>query len=80
MFTVDEYYRTAEAEILGEDDRVELLDGRIVQMSPIGSRHAACVDRLTRLMAAVPEERAVLRVQSPVRLVGSRSHSRICAC
>jgi Uma2 family endonuclease len=68
LFTVDEYYRMAEAGILGEDDRVELLDGRIVQMSPIGSRHAACVDRLTRRLAAVPEGRAVLRVQSPVRL------------
>lgn len=68
LFTVDEYYRMAEAGILGEDDRVELLDGRVVQMSPIGSRHAACVDRLTRRMAEVPEERAVLRVQSPVRL------------
>lgn len=68
LFTVDEYYRMAEAGILGEGDRVELLDGRIVEMSPIGSRHAACVGRLTRLMAAVPEERALLRVQSPVRL------------
>ncbi len=42
-FTVEEYYRMAEAGILGEDDRVELLDGEIVQMSPIGSRHAGTV-------------------------------------
>lgn len=68
LFTVDEYYRMAEAGILGQDDRVELLDGRIVQMSPIGSRHAACVDRLTRRLAEIPEGQATLRVQSPVRL------------
>jgi len=41
-FTVDEYYRMAEVGILGEDDRVELLDG---EMTPIGSRHAATVMR-----------------------------------
>jgi Uma2 family endonuclease len=67
-FTVDEYYRMAEAGILGEDDRVELLDGEIVQMSPIGSRHSACVDRLTRKLTQIPEERAIVRVQNPIRL------------
>lgn len=45
-FTVEEYHRMAEAGILTEDDRVELLDGEIVEMAPIGSKHAACVDRL----------------------------------
>ncbi len=45
-FTVGEYYRMAAANILTEEDRVELIAGQIVAMSPIGSRHAACVDRL----------------------------------
>jgi Uma2 family endonuclease len=67
-FTVDEYHRMAAAGILGEDDRVELVDGEILEMTPIGSRHAACVDRLTYLLVRGLGPRAIVRVQSPVRL------------
>ncbi|MGD2154872.1 MAG: Uma2 family endonuclease [Gemmatimonadales bacterium] len=67
-FTVDEYYRMADVGILGEDDRVELLDGEIVRMTPIGSRHSACVDRLVRKFTEIPEQRAIVRVQNPLRL------------
>lgn len=72
LFTVDEYYEMARAGILREDDRVELIEGEIVQMTPIGSRHAACVDRLTRLLVQAAGDRAIVRVQGPVRL-GDRS-------
>ncbi len=68
LFDVDEYYALAKAGILSEDDRVELLDGEIVRMAPIGSLHAACVDVLNRLLFAQVGERAVIRVQNPVRL------------
>jgi len=67
-FTVDEYYRMAEAGILREDDRVELLNGEIVRMSPIGKDHAACVDVLTELFVALVRGRAQVRIQGPVRL------------
>ena len=67
-FTVDEYRRMGEAGILGEDDRVELLDGEIVQITPIGSRHAACVDRVVDCFRTLPADRAIIRVQSPIRL------------
>ena len=47
-FTWDDYHAMAAAGALKEDDRVELIEGEIVDMTPIGSRHAAVVDRLTR--------------------------------
>jgi len=68
LFTVAEYHRMVEAGILGEDDRVELIEGEIITMSPIGSRHAACVKRLTRLFDRSVGERAILGVQDPIRL------------
>lgn len=67
-FTVEEYYRMAEAGILGEDDRVELLDGEIVEMTPIGPRHSSCVCRLTDFFARRVGERAIVHVQNPIRL------------
>ncbi len=67
-FTVDEYHRMAEAGILHEDDRVELLEGEIVEMSPIGRRHQACVDRLTQWLVPALRGRAIVRVQGSVKL------------
>lgn len=48
LFTREEYHRMAGAGILCEDDWVELLQGEIVEKSPIGSQHVACVNRLTQ--------------------------------
>jgi Uma2 family endonuclease len=67
-FTVGEYHRMADAGILTEDDRVELIDGEIVRMSPIKSRHASCVDRLTALFTRRLRDRAIVRVQNPIVL------------
>jgi Uma2 family endonuclease len=71
-FTVAEYHRLAELGILHEDDRVELLQGQIVVMSPIGPRHAGCVDRLTRSFSRRTADLAVVRVQNPV-VLGERA-------
>ena len=66
---VESYYRMAETGILGAEDRVELIDGEIIDMSPIGSAHAGCVNRLIRGLAPVAGAgTAVLSVQSPLRL------------
>ena len=69
-FTAEEYHRMVTAGILAEDDRVELIEGEIVRMSPIGSPHAACVDRLNALFTRRLARRATVRVQSPIALDG----------
>ena len=67
-FTVGEYGRMIEAGILGEDDRIELLEGEIVEMAPIGSRHAACVNRLNQLFSQRAAGRCIVAVQNPIKL------------
>jgi Uma2 family endonuclease len=69
---VDDYYRMAEVGILGPDDRVELLDGQVVEMSPIGRRHAASVRRLNQRLSQLLGDKGLIDVQNPVRL-GERS-------
>jgi len=67
-WTREEYHRMAEAGILGEDDRVELLDGEIVDMSAIGTRHAGCVTRLNHLFSLRLAKRALISIQNPIQL------------
>lgn len=68
LFTRSDYHTMLEAGILREDDRVELIEGEIWEMSPIGSKHAACVDRLNMALAAYLQGKAIVRVQSPIGL------------
>ncbi len=69
LFTVDEYYRMAETGILCEDDRVELVEGEIIEMPPIGSQHASVVDRLAEMLRQkLAPERCQVRIQGPFRL------------
>lgn len=67
-FTVDQYHKMAESGILTEDDRVELIRGDIVEMSPIGTRHAACVRRLNKLFSRKLGDRVIIGIQDPVEL------------
>ena len=67
-FTRKEYYRMAEVGILGARDRVELIKGEIIEMSPIGDRHAAFVDNLNRLLVRWLPDEVIVRVQGPVAL------------
>ncbi len=67
-FTVQEYYRMAETGVLREDDRVELIEGEILEMAPIGVRHATCVDRLNKSLNRLLPDELIVRVQSPIHL------------
>ncbi|MCL1471172.1 Uma2 family endonuclease [Argonema antarcticum] len=68
LFTVKEYHLMVDAGILKEDDRVELIKGEIVQMSPIGRFHAACVKRLNELFVSRLAQLITVGVQDPIEL------------
>jgi len=65
-FSGAEFHAMAEAGVLGEDERVELIAGEIVQMTPIGSRHAGCVKSLNRLLSRLLGDRGLVSVQDPI--------------
>ena len=67
-FTVDDFARMGEAGILTEDDRVELIDGAIRDMAPIGPPHAWIVNRLDELLITRLAGRAYVSAQNPIRL------------
>ena len=67
-FTTREYEQIIAAGVIAEDDPVELLEGEIVEMSPIGPSHSACIDRLNQLLQRMVGDSAIVRVQSPIRL------------
>src|SRR5262245_22183951 len=67
-FTIDEYHRMGEVGIFSEDDRIELLAGAIVEMSPIGPLHASIVDRLNALFPSRLGGEVIVRVQNPLLL------------
>jgi Uma2 family endonuclease len=67
-FTAEEFQRMGEAGIFRQDARLELIEGEIIEMSPIGSPHAACVKFLTRLLYSLFGDKFTVGVQDPVRL------------
>lgn len=67
-YTVDDYYRMVEVGILTPDARVELIDGEVIEMPPIGAPHASVVTDLQNLLVEAVGKSAIVRVQNPVHL------------
>src|SRR5436309_14799931 len=68
LFTVHDYHRMVDAGILLEDDRVELIHGEILAMTPIGPRHNAAILRANQSLVRIVGDRAIVGVQGSVRL------------
>jgi Uma2 family endonuclease len=68
LFSVTEYEHMAATGVLNEDDHVELIEGEVLTMSPLGPRHAAVTSRLNRLFHHLLGDSALIRVQDPIRL------------
>jgi Uma2 family endonuclease len=67
-FTIDDYHAMAAAGALLPDDRVELVEGEIVDMTPIGLRHAAAVNRLNQALVLGCGARAIVQIRGPFRI------------
>lgn len=67
-FTTTEYHKLLENGFFTEDDRVELIDGEIITMSPIGPKHAGCVNRLINYLSQKVGKAAIVAAQNPVWL------------
>jgi len=73
LFTVDEYYRMADAGVFAPEERVELIEGEIIALAPIGNRHMSCVAHLTHRLASVLGERALVWPQGNAVFLRPRS-------
>jgi Uma2 family endonuclease len=67
-FSIQEFECMAMRGVIDPDVRLELIDGDIIKMSPIGWRHALCVDKLTALLLLALHTRAHIRIQNPIAL------------
>ena len=67
-FTVEQYDRMIEAGVFPPEYRAELIEGEIIEMSPVGTRHAACVDALAELLRERLGRSVNIRVQNPIQL------------
>lgn len=66
--SVDDFHRMGEAGILNEDDRIELIDGEMIEMAPIGVLHASVVNELSQMLNAAIGRLALVSVQNPITL------------
>jgi Uma2 family endonuclease len=68
LFTVDEYHQMIETGIFHEDERIELINGELIRMVPVGHSHSGQVNRLNRTLGKALNDRVIVSVQNPVAL------------
>jgi len=68
LITVAEYDRMIEAGIYTENDRIELLNGEIIELMPKGTKHTSANSRIVRLFVRLFDEKVIVRSQDPIRL------------
>jgi len=68
LLTIDDYYKMAEVGIIPQDARVELLDGKLINMSPIKSLHSSKVDKLAKILILELSSQYIIKSQNPIRL------------
>jgi Uma2 family endonuclease len=68
QLTIEQYYQMAQVGLLSPEDRVELIEGEIIDMAPMGSEHASALRTLAELFVEALQKRAIVAVQDPVRL------------
>jgi Uma2 family endonuclease len=68
LIHINEFYRMAETGILKENERIELIEGKLLTMSPIGSFHAGLHTRLSRLLITTLNNKAIVSTQNPLYL------------
>ena len=68
LFTVDEYYRMLEVGVIHPDDRIELIEGEIVQMAPMSCKHGGCITFLNRVLNRLLNNMAIVNSQIPLHL------------
>lgn len=71
LFTLPEYHRLGELGFFTEDERIELINGEIIQMSAKGTRHTVCCTRLLRELSQLLGNQATLKCQDPITLSGN---------
>lgn len=79
LLSVDQFHLMGEAGVLAPDARVELIEGEVIEMAPMGSRHFSAAARLNQLLSAAVGTRAIVGVQLPLRL-GTRSEPQPDLC
>lgn len=65
--TVKEYRRMGETNILDEQEKIELINGEIINMSPTGSKHAAVVNKMSKLLHTIAKN-TIISVQNPIAI------------